>query len=326
MARPRSTSGWLPGLILVVALFGMSIGCHAADAPCQLTWTSEVPLTGYFIDITSSGDLYVSDVPTRTVTRYSLDGVPIFRWSNDSANPWQFVRPFGITVSDQGILYVADFDQNVVLTFRDTGEFLGTIGSSGSGPGQMKQPYDVAVDAAGFLYVSDRGNSRIDKFNLSGEFVKSWGSFGFGPEQFANITCLSIDGPDQVVAGDQQGWIRRFTPEGVLLNRFDNGPPPTASIVVALGVTSTRGGSLIHAVDWDKSQVLSFGVDGAIFSKCGRVGHGTEFFFFPTDIDHVGDNLYLMDAGNNRLVVLGSGEVAVKPSTWSSIKLLFNRD
>jgi len=309
--------------VLLGGLLTMLPVVTRGQPPCDLEWKSSFPIVGYFMDMVPSGDIYVSDVPTQTISRYSSGGVLIHSWGNVEGNSWQLVRPFGLAVSADGRVYVADFDQDKVLIFDLEGAYLGSLGEPGAGPGQMDSPYDVALDSQGNVYVSDRGNGRVDKFSAAGEFLLSWGSPGFGPEKFANITCLVAGAGDEIFVADQSGYVRRYTSNGSFITRFDGTESGAQSIDTAIGIALTRDGSLLHVVDWDDSEITSFGIDGELYSRCGSIGHGEYRFFYPGDLDEFENDLMVFDAGNNRVVRLGQDAVPVQASTWSGIKSRF---
>lgn len=316
------------GLLAALALCSFG-GPRAAlgQPPCELQWISSVPIHGYFFDVAPSGDVFVSDAASQTLRRYSIDGTLLHSWGNVEGAPWKLVRPFGVTVSPEGRVYVADFGQDIVLIFETNGTYVGSLGASGSGPGQMLRPHDVAIDSQGSIYVADRGNDQIDKFTSDGTYLRSWGSHGFGPDQFAGITCLAIGQSDDVFAADQLGYVRRFTNEGVFVTRFDGTESGEQSIDRAYGLTLTRNGTLLHVIDWGDSEITSFSVDGDFYSRCGRPGHTENRYFFPIDADHLGDTILVLDAGNNRIVLLDESQVPVVGTTWSRVKsILLERE
>jgi DNA-binding beta-propeller fold protein YncE len=153
---------------------------------------------------------------------------------------------------------------------------LGTVGAPGTEPGQFSFPRAVATDAQGGIYVADSGNNRIQVFNSDGSFVRQWGStckldtgegcIGDGHGQFNEPWGIAVGADGSVYVSDT--WNHR-------VQKFDN----QGNFVAMWGQFGSTGGELGDESLLYGPRSLAVGADG---------------------------NLYLMDTGNKRVVVLNS--------------------
>jgi len=223
-------------------------------------------------------------------------------------------RPFGIAVDSFGDIYVTDPDHALVWKYDPTGKFLLKWGSAGTGNGQFNQPMGIAADSVGGVYVADRGNNRIQKFTSTGTFLLKWGSYGgYGSAGglFRNPNDVTA-GPEGhlYVTDTNNDRIQVFTSTGGFIRTFWQDPyeATTYDYVSRINPDNITVGSdgNIYSTDWNGVYNITPGVPiyhvkvhsptGAIILRFG------DQFSWPRGI--TGDpqgNLYVVDAGNNRV-------------------------
>jgi trimeric autotransporter adhesin len=199
----------------------------------------------------------------------------------------------GIAVDAHGNVYVADLSNNVVIQFFPGGQMTvvagnGIQGFSGDGgpatSASLNQPAGVAVDAAGNLYIADFNNNRIRKVSLS--------------------------------SGPGAGTITTIAGNGVKTFYGDHGPATSASLSGPTGVALDSAGNL-YIADTYNERVREVSVSGGtITTIAGNGGTGfsgdgaatSESLYFPAAVavDSNG-NVYIADAGNNRIREVSSG-------------------
>jgi len=159
-----------PFLLLVLVLGANYLpleiisGASGGSYIFSLKWEHTDP---YFIDVDSSGNVYVAGRYSNLIKKYNSSGNLLATWGGPGSGEGKFNDPEGIAVdSVHGYVYVTDCDNNRFQKFDLSGTFLRIIGSGGWGDGQFRSPAGIAVDASGNVYVADRENNRIQKFGV----------------------------------------------------------------------------------------------------------------------------------------------------------------
>ena len=213
-------------------------------------------------------------------------------WGSFGAGNGDFSGPRGITVDSAGHVYVVDSMNNRVEKFTSTGDYLSQLGcptgacSPGSGPGQFNTPWVVAVASGGNVYVTDYFNNRVEEFTSAGPYITAWGcataatgcSSGSGPGEFNVPFGVAVDSSGNVYVTDLgNNRVEKFTSAGTFITAWG----------CATAVTGCSAGS------------------------------GSGQFNTPRGIavDSSG-NVYVADAGNNRVEKFSSGGTFI--ATWGS--------
>jgi DNA-binding beta-propeller fold protein YncE/DNA-binding XRE family transcriptional regulator len=126
---------------------------------------------GRFVGIGSvvvgpQGDVYVTDVASGRVERFSRAGKFVSQWG-PTTSP-SISDPEAVAVGADGTVYVADANAGRIAVLSSTGRLLALWGSEGSGRGELKAPLGLAIDRRGHVFVADSGNNRIQEFSASG--------------------------------------------------------------------------------------------------------------------------------------------------------------
>ena len=241
-------------------------------------------------------------------------------------------KPTGITMApmpgeDARLgLYVADTHEHRVLVYdvaSGSDEPALEFGSMGIEDGQFTYPTDVAVltDGAGRverIYVSEYGgHDRISAFSPELEFLFSFGEFGVAHEGDSTEHRVVFDRPQSIaVDSDARELIvtdacnhrvGRFTLEGEHIAWIGGGTSDMLRYPYGLELIGRRqaliaefGGNRVSRVDLDSGEVL--GVIGEPGREMGQLA-------MPWGIAVLGDELFVLDSGNNRIQVVKLGGV-----------------
>ena len=279
----------MDGIVTTIAGNGIS-GYRGDDS---LATNAELCDIGY-ISLGPDGNIYIPDVCNNRIRKLDLSsgiittvvgtGVLGFAGDNDSlALEAEIAYPFGICFDLSGKLVFSE-GGNRILKIDSSGLITriagadSTGGYSGDGGPAINavfnHPVDIAYDHEGNLYVNDLGNDVIRKIDTFGTITNfagtgSWGYSGdHGSATNAKLNGpegIAIDGAGNIFFGDQLNFVVR---------RIDH----VTNIITTVAGTGIEG----------------FSGDGnmATNAKMDRTA-GVSF-------DSLG-NLYIADAGNNRI-------------------------
>jgi sugar lactone lactonase YvrE len=269
-----------------------------------LATTPDQPQSGTGgIAVDPFGNLYVADTMNNRVLEYDSP------FSSDTVADRLFVtRPTGITVDQTGRLFVAEATNNRVLGFSrplltatpdlviGQANFTDTRCNFGGSTNAvaMCQPSAVAVDKSGNLFVSDSGNNRILEFSQplsNGETASSVlgqnGNFTTNScGDFCGATSLGFDSSgDLYVTGELYGELY-----GVTTGQLLEYNAPFSSNSQPINVVGNQPGSCGNP---------------SATTICNAVGLALD----------ANDNLWLADAGNNRVLMFPN---SAEPTPTSS--------
>ncbi len=236
-------------------------------------------------------------------------------------------KPTGLTLAPmpgEGArlgLYVADTHEHRILVYdveSGSDEPALAFGSFGTEDGQFVYPTDIAVltDEAGFvsrIYVSEYGgHDRISAFTPGFEYLFSFGAFGVAHEQdegdqrvvFDRPQSITIDGEarELIVTDACNHRVGRFTLEGELVAWIGGGASDLLRYPYGLELIGKRqalvaefGGNRVSRLDLETGEVLEV---------LGEPGRETGQLASPWGVTVLGDEVYVLDSGNNRIQVV----------------------
>ena len=157
---------------------------------------SAAALAAFFIPLNThaaAGDLYMSDLDTGTIFKFSPDGT-----KSTFASGLNF--PTGMAFDSSGNLFVADEGTGAIFKFTPDA----TKSTFASG---QNAPTGLVFDSSGNLFVADFGSGTIFKFTPAG----TRSTFASG---LLTVAYLAFDGSGNLFATDGGVTVFKFTPAG----------------------------------------------------------------------------------------------------------------
>jgi DNA-binding beta-propeller fold protein YncE len=270
--------------------------------------------------VSADGRLYVLDSGNQRVQIYDAAGQFIDSFGSPGAGNGQFSPegqgPWGLAI-DEEFVYVADTWNHHVQKFTLDGQFVAAYGRpgntvddpAGQGLGLFFGPREVALTADGRALVTDTGHHRVQIMDAEGNFIGQLGAgndqFGAGLGQFYEPVGIAVSSDGFVYVADTwNGRIQQFTSDLIPVNEWllDTGWPANTSVNNKPYLAVDSGGR-VYITDPEAARVLIFGPDGSYLGKFGQFGTDANSLNLINGIFiDAQDNIYLADAGNNRVL------------------------
>jgi streptogramin lyase len=262
-----------------------------------------------FVD--AEGRLWVSDYGNRRVLRFdgasekatgsAADGVlgqPDFVTRTDGTTASKMTRATGLFVDGEGRLWVAERDNNRVLRFDNAaskangaaadgvlGQSDFVTGSSGLSANKMAEPFGVFVDPGGRLWVSEDVNCRVLRFDNAASKANGADADGvLGQPDFRTNTYSTTQNGTGNVRGvwlDGQGRLYAVDEGNSRILVFNN---------AATLPDGANADNVLGQADFTSGSAPSPPTAGS--------------FAYPNSmyIDLAGNQIWVADAGNNRIL------------------------
>ena len=165
---------------------------------------------GYCMDLSPSGELYISDPVEGKVYKIDSDsnvycvagdGTRFMSQDNTQATEQSVNTPSGLAVGFDGRIYIADPDYHRVRVVDNDGIITTLAGTGAKGyngdhiqasGAMLNTPKGLAIDSDGNVYIADFGNHRIRKVSTDGIITTIAGT---GQEQFLEKNGSPFDIP-----------------------------------------------------------------------------------------------------------------------------------
>lgn len=280
--------------------FLLSFGNSSSNAAERLAFPG-----GIAID--ASGFVYVSDTHNNRIQKFTSRGESVTKWGDKGTAAGQFDYPQGIAADRNGHIYVADTHNHRIQKFNEDGAFVVQWGKLGSKPGEFNAPYSIAIDPAGNLLVVEAHNYRVQRFSPNGASLGQFGTNGASQGQFDLPKSVAVDQAGNIYVADTQNKrIQKFTAEGSYIDEWGSYGKAPGQFDQPHDVALDPWGN-IYVADADgpdhNNRVQVFFNDEILAATWGNFGGGSGQFNFAARIaiDPSGLNIYVCDAGNNRV-------------------------
>ncbi len=254
----------------------------------------------------TSKELYVADTGNDRIVRLSADGRFVAQYGGfgvafgdmneereDSLDePWD-VAPGGFSN-----FYVSDQNNDRVCEFDAYKNYRGTTYPKSSDRGaRINRPRGITVDSENNLWLVDGRGDRVLKLTSSGSKLFEMGGFGWSSQKLKDPTQVAVDDSGRIFICDRGNRrIGVFDRLGSFLNNI------TTSLKSPTSVSVDPDG-LVIVCDESANEVFLFLPEGRLLSSIPGVS-ATDRFRFPADLVALSDVVYVLDSGNNRIVVL----------------------
>jgi DNA-binding beta-propeller fold protein YncE len=284
----------------------------------------------YGVSLDAAGNAYVADDLNHRVVKLTPQLAFAGAWGGYGTKPGQLAFPRALASDPAGDTYVANTANDRIEVYDPEGRFLRTLGTSAKGIGAlMTRPRGLAPDPAGGLLVSDTVGSRVELFAPGTDaFAGVRTTAGGHWAGFAKPSGIGVDPRGSVYVADQGNErIVHMWGDGTFLSEL-GGPNSLggAQLNGASSVAVAPRTGRIYVADTGHNRVLSYGPEGSLQARWGAGGgNGTASseaggFNHPSAVAvsgaAVGENIFVADRGNNRIVELSAGGDVIRQ--WGS--------
>ncbi len=248
------------------------------------------------VAVDGSGIIYVADTDNDRIQKFDAQGNLLLTWGSRGSEPDQFFSPQAVALDSQGNVLVSDTLNWRIQRFTPEGVYLSTITS----PIGFYYHREMVVDSSGNLYVADASNGRIQKFDAEDNFLLSWNN---SPCIYFTPAGMAMDGEGNLLVMNAScDLIEKYTQDGELLTSFHIIANSTSTSQLS-GLAVDAAGRIL-AVDEYHHMVRIYNAQWDLLTTFGSYGSGAGQFNRPAGLAlGPGGNIYIADAGNNRLQV-----------------------
>lgn len=286
--------------ILSVFLFSLltfaAVHASAVAAPKATFVSASEERFGDPHDLVISPDgkfLYVSDVYNDQVTVLDALSLQIL----GAIGKGHLSRPHDVAFDQRGRLLVADTGNDRVAIY----EVAGAKGKLVGGVTKLSKPEGVAAGPRESIYVSTVGDHDVRQWRAA-RFVRIAGEYGEGVEQMIRPHDVDVDEQGRVYVSDP-GNDRLHVLDAELQFRETIGGPkynfnePKYFAIAPDGwlFIADEYNHQIKILDENRTLVLTIG--------SGEAGKGPNRFDNPEGVEIRGENLWISDSDNNRIVL-----------------------
>ncbi len=330
------------GIITTVAGDGAFQYSGDGGAPTQAALNSPA---GVAID--GAGDIYFADsgnnrirkISNGTITTVAGNGIAGSGGDGGPAVNASLNNPNGVAVDAAGTLYIADTGNNLIRAVVN-GKITTLAGNTAPG---LYLPAAVLVDTAGSLYIADSGNNLVRRLSggkittIAGSGVAGFSGDG-GPAIQAKLDYpngLALDAAGNLYIADagnyrvrvvSGGTIKTVAGDGQSGFTGDGGPATSATLGYPEGLATDSAGAL-YIVDAENNCLRKV-FSGTITTLAGTGAAGFSGDGGPAQFAQLSGrydvtagvatdlsgNVYLADAGNDRIRALPATPPALKVS------------
>jgi streptogramin lyase len=179
--NPESNLTALYGLATATSPFQPMLGGVPNDFTVSITYSGGgMDGSGYTpegIAIDGSGNVWLTNFNSNTVSEFKYDGTPLSPNSGTCSNHYCSAglnQPTSVAIDIYGNAWVANFQADTigVLTDWSISEFnssgLGISGPPGYLGSGLDQPYGIAIDSTGHAWIANFGGNDLSEFTSSG--------------------------------------------------------------------------------------------------------------------------------------------------------------
>lgn len=303
----REVISQVPGVGLEFQAYGGSWGT-ALERPLDVAYDGE-------------NRIYVTVPSESRIVYYDRNGKNGQVFVEDAYEPnhqrtdFDVLVPAGIDVADDGLVYVADTQKAAVVVFSPEGEKLREFELMGARHVEVQGGRVYVLSNAGKLVVFDTDGNRLGE----------WGTEGRGADQLKDPNGVAVDAEGNVYISDMDNYrVISLDPELEVRWRyggptFSNEEHTSRSLASPTGITLAKDGNL-YFLDTLSSVIQVIDTQGKpVSAPLGAMGNADDQFYFPTGIEWMDDNLFVMaDTYHDRIVGVRLTRQKVVESTTGS--------
>jgi tripartite motif-containing protein 71 len=254
--------------------------------------------TGITLDIL--GNIFITDTGNNRVVECDREGRFLREIGGFGWETGQFNRPTYITTDNGLNIYVVDSQNKRIQRLDHNLNFVAAIKVEKEGDfAGLSLPEGIAITPSGEMILSDMQEDCLILLDNVFNYERSFGGFGEGGGNLRDPLGIFTDREGSIfVADSHNNRIAVFDQFGNYLKSFGE-----KSLNIPSGVTVDQN-QLIYVANTGNNSITVFDHQGNLILDYGEPGVGLSKLSRPTDLQFGSDGkLYLVDSGNNRVVV-----------------------
>jgi DNA-binding beta-propeller fold protein YncE len=174
------------------------------------------------------------------------------------------------------------------------------------------QEHDLAIDASGRVLVT--AHDAVSTYDGNGRLLAIFGTYGTGAGQFVGLFGLGLDASGNIYTAETyNARIQKFTASGAPILMFGTFGSGDGQFNQPTDVAAKSDGSM-YVADNGNNRVEKFDAAGNYLAQWSAFD-GESLSAVYTVATDAGNDVYIMDPGNGRIVELGPGDAFLRSIT-----------
>jgi len=259
------------------------------------------------MDIDPDGNIYIADTGNNRILKCSQRGELLREAGGFGFDKEQFDRPVDVWAGNGLDVFVVDYNNQRLERYDKDLNYIASYYSDElqEEPLQFGYPAAVGFSSNGEIFLADHEFNRVLRIDSFGKPKASFGDFNWGEGRLSRPAKILISArreilvsdstADAIVEFDYYGNFVRRLGEGILRN-------PAGLAQIKRNTQNVNEASLVVA-ERGNHRVLILQRDGEMLMAFGKIGQAPEQFLSPADVAVLGNRVFILDTGNNRVQV-----------------------
>jgi len=205
-------------------------------------------------------------------------------------------EPYDVAAGGFSNIYVTDQNNDRVAQFDAYKSFKGNLfPKAGDRDARLNRPRGITTDGENHVWVVDGRADRVLKLTPNGDKLLELGGFGWSQWQFKDPVQVAVDADGRIFVSDRGN--RRVQ----VFDRFGSHVQEVKDHLKSPTGLGIDGDGLLYVTDDETGELNLYSPSGRRIAFWTEARPGDRFRG-PNDVVVLGDRVFLLDAGNNRVV------------------------
>ena len=257
------------------------------------------------MDIDPDGNIYIADTGNNRILKCSQRGELLREAGGFGFGREQFDRPVDVWAGNGLDVFVVDYNNQRLERYDKDLNYIASYYSDELQNESLQFGYPAAVgfSSNGEIFLADHEFNRVLRIDSFGKPKASFGDFNWGEGRLSRPAKILLTTRREIFVSDSTAEaIVEFDYYGNFVRRLGEGIlRDPAGMAEVKHKTQSVNEALLAIADRSNNHVVLLNRNGKAVLILGKAGRAPEQFQFPADVAVVGNRLFVLDTGNNRV-------------------------